>query len=56
MTKFPAERRFPKLKTFMKLPVEERRRVLEEQAKSLQKHYEELAKQEEPGGGDFFDC
>jgi hypothetical protein len=55
MTKFPAERRFLKLKTLMNLPVEERRRVLEEQAKVLQKHYEGLAKQEESGGGEFFD-
>lgn len=48
-------RQFLDRRSFMKLPVEERRRVLEEQAKALQKHYEELAKQDEPGGGDFFD-
>ena len=40
---------------FMKLPVEERRRILAEQASALQKHYDELADQEEPGGGDFFE-
>jgi hypothetical protein len=39
---------------FMRLPVEERRRILEEQAKALQEHYEALAEREEPGGGDFF--
>lgn len=48
-------RQFLDRRAFMKLPVEERRRVLEEQTKALQKHYEELAEQEEPGGGDFFD-
>lgn len=42
-------------KVFMKLPVEERRKILEEQSKALQKHYEEVAEQEMPGGGDFFD-
>lgn len=41
---------------FMKLPVEERRRILAEQASALQKHYDRLADQEEPGGGDFFEC
>ena len=48
-------RQFLDRRAFMKLSVEERRRVLEEQAKALQKHYEGLAEQEEPGGGDFFD-
>lgn len=42
-------------RAFMKLPVEERRRILEEQARTLQKHYAELTEHEEPGGGDFFD-
>ena len=40
---------------FMKLPKEERRRILAEQAIALQKHYDELAEREEPGGGDFFE-
>lgn len=42
-------------KAFTELPVEERRKILEEQAKALQKHYDELAKREHPGGGDFVD-
>ncbi len=42
-------------KAFMKLPVEERRNILEEQTRGLLKYYDELAEQEEPGGGDFFD-
>ena len=41
-------------KAFMKLPVEERRKILEEQSKALQKHYDELAELENPGRGDFF--
>jgi Zn-dependent peptidase ImmA (M78 family)/DNA-binding XRE family transcriptional regulator len=48
-------RQFLDRKAFMKLPVEERRMILEEQANALQKYYGELAEQEEPGGGDFFD-
>ena len=48
-------RQFMDRRAFMKLPVAERRRVLEEQATALQKHYEGLVKQEEPGGGDFLD-
>lgn len=47
-------RQFFDKKEFMKLPVEERRDILEEQARGLLKHYDELAEQEEPGGGDFF--
>jgi acyl-CoA reductase-like NAD-dependent aldehyde dehydrogenase len=39
----------------MKLPVEERRKILEEQAKAMQKHYDELSDLESPGGGDFID-
>ena len=39
----------------MKLPVEERRKILEEQSKALQNHYDELVEQEMPGGGDFVD-
>ena len=42
-------------KAFMKLPVEERRKILEEQSKALQNHYDELVEQEMPGGGDFVD-
>lgn len=41
-------------RAFMKLPIEERRGGLEAQAKALQKHYEQLTKLEEHGGGDFF--
>ena len=48
-------RQFMDRQAFMKLPVEERRKVLEEQAKALQKHYDQLTEEDEPGGGDFFD-
>lgn len=48
-------RQFLDRRAFMKLPVEERRKILEEQAKALQKHYEQLTEQEEHGGGDFFE-
>lgn len=48
------DRQFFDRKAFMKLPVEERRKILEEQAKALQKHYDELAEQDTPGGGDFY--
>lgn len=48
-------RQFMDWRAFMKLPVEERRKVLEEQAKALQKHYDKLTEEEESGGGDFFD-
>jgi Zn-dependent peptidase ImmA (M78 family)/DNA-binding XRE family transcriptional regulator len=48
-------RQFLDRNAFMKLPVEERRKILEEQAKALKKHYDELVEQEVPGGGDFFD-
>ncbi|WP_054698341.1 hypothetical protein [Geotalea toluenoxydans] len=48
-------RQFLDRRAFMRLPVEERRKILEEQAKALQEHYEELAEREEPGGGDFLD-
>lgn len=48
-------RQFLDRRAFMRLQVEERRRVLEEQAKALQEHYEELVEREEPGGGDFHD-
>ena len=42
-------------KAFVKLPVEERSKILEEQSKALQNHYDELADQEKPDGGDFVD-
>ena len=48
------EKQFLDRKSFMKLPVEERRQIMEEQAKPLQKHYDKLVEQEEPGGGNFF--
>ena len=48
-------RQFMDRQAFMKLPVEERRKVLEEQAKALQKHYDQLTEEDESGGGDFFD-
>jgi len=48
-------RQFLDRKAFMKLPVAERRKILEEQSKALQKHYDELSELEMPGGGDFFD-
>ncbi|MGC8494310.1 MAG: helix-turn-helix domain-containing protein [Syntrophobacteraceae bacterium] len=48
-------RQFLDRSAFMKLPTEERRRILAEQASALQKHYDELADREEPGGGDFFE-
>lgn len=48
-------RQFLDRNAFMKLPVEERRKILAEQASALQKHYDELADREEPGGGDFVD-
>jgi Zn-dependent peptidase ImmA (M78 family) len=48
-------RQFLDRNVFMKLPVEERRRILAEQASILQKHYGELADQEDLGGGDFFE-
>jgi len=48
-------RQFLDRNVFMKLPVEERRRILAEQASTLQKHYDELADQEDLGGGDFFE-
>ncbi len=48
-------RQFLDRRAFMKLPIEERRRVLEEQAKAFQRHYEQLTKEEGHGGGDFFD-
>jgi hypothetical protein len=49
-------RQFLDRKAFMKLPVEERRKILEEQSKAMQKHYDELAEPEKPGGGDFLDA
>ncbi len=39
-------RRLKKLQLFMKLPIEERRKILAEQAKKLYKHYEDLTEQE----------
>lgn len=48
-------RQFLDRKAFMKLPVEERRKILEEQSKALQKHYDVLSDLENPGGGDFVD-
>jgi acyl-CoA reductase-like NAD-dependent aldehyde dehydrogenase len=48
-------RQFLDRKAFMKLPAEERRKILDEQSKALQKHYDELAEQEKTGGGDFVD-
>jgi hypothetical protein len=48
-------RQFMDRRAFMKLPPLERRRILEEQARTMQKHYAELTEQEEPGGGEFID-
>lgn len=48
-------RQFLDRNAFMKLPIEERRRILAEQASALQVHYDQIADQEGPGGGDFFE-
>ena len=49
------ERQFMDRRAFMKLPLAQRRKILEEQAATLKSHYEKLVEEEEPGGGDFLD-
>ena len=48
-------RQFMDRRAFVKLPLAQRRRILEEQAAALKGHYEKLVAGEEPGGGDFLD-
>ncbi|MBM4031755.1 MAG: hypothetical protein FJ291_08225 [Planctomycetes bacterium] len=43
-------------RAFMRLPMQERRRILAEQAERMASHYEHDAEVRDLGGGDFLDC
>lgn len=48
-------KQFMDRRAFIKLPMDQRREILHEQAAALKSHYEKLAESEDLGGGDFFD-
>ena len=43
-------------RVFMKLPLQERRRILAEQADQMAEHYSQDTEVRDLGGGDFADC
>ena len=51
----PEEASLISRREFMKLPTEKRRQALEEQARRLEGHYNNLTANEDNGGGDFVD-
>jgi Zn-dependent peptidase ImmA (M78 family) len=49
------EREFMDRRAFMKMPLDQRRKILQEQATALKNHYDGLAEGEDLGGGDILD-